>query len=319
MSPAPDLSTDEAREALRRIDSGEVLGATRQLLLLGDCLLALARSRTDEATLQGAVSAVVEHVAVSRGESSQAVIHGLRLMAVPAITPAATAGSLPDRIEASVGAFRTSLQAGVTSLQRHATGLLSTRTTFLAYDYSSTVSRVLTDLRRSGSAVTVFLPEARSLDGGIKYLADWRGLGIVAHLLPDAALGWALSQCDIALAGAETLSLEGGCYNTIGTAVTAHEAHRINVPFYVLSILLKTDPATPAGERLIPMLDFASTRSLASEENGEGVEVHGDFPDLDYTPPTVITGIITEAGVLEPSQIAEATSSMLNTGAATYA
>lgn len=319
MNPVPEGVGGEAGELLRLIDSGEVLGATRQLVLLGDCLTALVRSEADETALRRSVSSVVEHVAGSRGESSQAVLNGLRLMAAPALAPTVTDHSLADALESAVTAFRTSLDAWVSSVRGHATGLLSGRSTFLAYDYSSTVSRVLTDLRRHGRAVTVFLPEARSLDGGVRYLADWQDLGITAHLIPDAALAWALGRCEVALAGAETLSREGGCYNTIGTAVTAHEARRLDVPFYVLSVLLKTDAHTRAGERAIPMLDFAARRALAPEPTGGGMVVHGRFPDLDYTPPGVITGVVTESGVLAPGQVAEAARSLLHPGAPTRA
>ena len=314
MNRVPDLLVEQAREPLRLIDSGEVLGASRQLVLLGDCLTALVRSGADEPTLATAVQALVDYVAVSRGESSQAVINGLRLMAAPALTSPAPGRALADDIETAVAAFRASLQAWMTSVRSHATQRLSTGATFLAYDYSSTVSQVLAELRRGGGAVTVFLPEARSLDGGVKYLADWQDLGITAHLIPDSALGWALNQCDAALAGAETLSAEGGCYNTIGTALAAHEAHRLGIPFYILSVLLKTDPRTAAGQRRVPTLDFTSRRYSAVRLRSGSVEILGDFPDLDYTPPTVITGLITERGILEPAHIAEAASSLLVEG-----
>lgn len=162
--------------------------------------------------------------------------------------------------------------------------------------------------------MTVFLPEARSLGGGSKYLADWQNLGITAHLIPDAALGWALGQCDVALVGAETLSGEGGCYNTIGSALTAHEAHRRHVPFYVLSVLLKTDPHTLGGERPIPALDFASGSFLPTVPTMHGVEIRGGFPDLDYTPPSAITGVVTEHGTLDPRRVAAAASPLVGHG-----
>lgn len=314
MSPAPDLITDDARECLRMIDSGEVLGATRQLALLGECLLVLARSGADDSTLRTAAASLVSHIALSRGESSQAVINGLRLMAAPALATSETGRALAADIEAAVAAFLRSLQTWLTDVRRNAAQLLSTYGTFLAYDYSSTVSHALTDLRSSGRAVTVFLPEARSLGGGSKYLADWQNLGITAHLIPDAALGWALGQCDVALVGAETLSGEGGCYNTIGSALTAHEAHRRHVPFYVLSVLLKTDPHTLGGERPIPALDFASGSFLPTVPTMHGVEIRGGFPDLDYTPPSAITGVVTEHGTLDPRRVAAAASPLVGHG-----
>lgn len=314
MSATPDLLTAEATEMLRMIDNGEVLGATRQLGLLGDCLVSLARSGAPDATLQAECRSLVEHIARSRGESSQAVTNGLSLMAAPALTVSAAGGPLAGDLETAVATFRASLQTWVDDVRAHALRLLSAHGTFLAYDYSSTVSQLLTDLAQAGNKVTVFLPEARSLGGGVKYLPDWQNLDISAHLIPDAALGWALGHCDAALAGAETLSAEGGCYNTIGTTVTAYEAHRRGVPFYVLSVLLKTDPHTIGGERPIPTLDFTSGGFLATTPATSGLAIEGTFPDLDYTPPSLITGVVTEVGILEPGEVAAAAGAVVGNG-----
>lgn len=120
MSPAPDLITDDARELLRMIDSGEVLGATRQLALLGECLLALARSGADDSTLRTAAASLVSHIALSRGESSQAVINGVRLMAAPALATSETGRALAADIEAAVAAFLRSLQTWLTDVRRNA-------------------------------------------------------------------------------------------------------------------------------------------------------------------------------------------------------
>ncbi len=303
-SGVPSVVPEEAQRLLRLVDSGEVLGATRQLVLLGQYLVVLAQSDSNEPDLRAATMSLLHHIERTRGESSQAVTNGVRIMAAPAFHIAD--GNLATSIESAVQCFQDSIHAWVSSVRTHATELLKPCTTFLAYDYSSTVSSVLADLSRTGSDITVFIPEARSLGGGKKYLTDWQDLGITAHLIPDAALGWALGLCDAALAGAETLSAEGGCYNTIGTAIAAHEAKRSHVPFYVLSILLKTDPRTLGAERPIPLLDFTSTRFFADQPLAQGIHIKGTFPDLDYTPPAAITAAITEQGSLRPSDIAEA-------------
>ena len=313
-SVAPDMVADEAQRLLRLVDSGEVLGATRQLALLGDCLVALARSGAKDPDLRAAATSLVQHIAQTRGESSQAVINGVRIMAAPALNSADD--NLAVSIESAVDSFQESLQTWVSDLRAHATKVLTPFTKFLAYDYSSTVSSVLADLSRAAGTLTVFIPEARSLGGGAKYLADWQDLGITAHLIPDAALGWALKQSDVALAGAETLSLEGGCYNTIGTALAAREAQWSHVPFYVLSILLKTDSRTPAGERSIPSLDFTSSTFHPLRPIARGINILGTFPDLDYTPPTLISAAITEQGSLRPCDIADAATSMVIEGVA---
>lgn len=316
----PDLPAEPTR-LLRMIRDGEILGASRQLHVLGECLIALVEARDgDVIRLAADVTSMEDHVRRTRGASSQAVSNGLALMAQPVHAAANSPDPrLSERILAAVTRFETTLSDGLSALRGHATDLLATCRTVLVYDYSSTVSQVVRQLAHSGRELRVLVPEARSLDGGRKYLADWEGLGLVADLVPDSAVGWALDQCDAALAGAETLSSEGGCYNTIGTAVVAHEAARREVPFHVLSVLLKTHLGTAGSERPIPMLDFLALPHPAGRPDApQAMTLGGVFPDLDYTEPGAITSVVTERGRLNPSEVAAAASTLLGNAEAAH-
>ena len=301
---APPLPP-RATELLHSIDTGAVLGASRQLHVLGECLIEVAKASAQSSIdLAAMVGALVDHVVRTRGASSQAVTNGLERMAGPALGRRDRDAVDPDSEEKlieSVQRFRAELDGWLASVRRHGRELLQGHRTVLAYDYSSTVAQVLGDVSKLADAMTIFVPEARSLDGGRKYLADWRDLNVDVRLIPDAALGWALARCDVAVVGAETLSADGGCYNTIGTALVAHEATRNGIPFYVLSVLLKTDMQTLGDERPSPSLDFLDRLDVSAR--GVAMTVAGSFPDLDYTFPQDITGVVTEAGVAAPSQV----------------
>lgn len=312
--PPPPLPTEAAR-LLRTVDVGEILGASRQLHVLGECLTALAQARGDDPPrLRAEVAGLEQHVRRTRGASSQAVTNGMALMAKPVLTTQrfAEAGDLGLQLTASVAVFRSELRGWQVSIREHAAALLSGCSTILAYDYSSTVSQAIVERARAGRKLRVIVPEARSLDGGRKYLADWHDLGIIVDLVPDSAIGWGIASCEIALAGAETLSVEGGCYNTVGTSIAAHEAGRRQVPFYVLSVLLKTDLSTSAAERPSPVLDFLElTHPSGRPKAPQHVALQGIFPDLDYTEPGAITGVVTERGSLDPADLAAAARAVL--------
>lgn len=299
-----------AADLLRSIDTGAVLGASRQLHVLGEALIEMVRVPVQSpGDLEEAVAALVDHVSRTRGASSQAVTNGLQRMARPVLGTGDRDVVDPDRGEQlveSVRTFRAELDGWLSSVRRHGQELLQGHRSVLAYDYSSTVAQVLADVSRLAGDLTVFVPEARSLDGGRKYLADWHDLTVDVRLIPDAALGWALARCDVAVVGAETLSADGGCYNTIGTAVVAHEAGHHEIPFYVLSVLLKTDLRTRGGERPSSSLDFLDR--LDAPAHGAAMRVGGSFPDLDYTAPENISGVVTEEGVVSPAQVSELTS-----------
>lgn len=295
---------------LTSIDDGSVLGASRQLHVLGDVLLDMAAELASAPRrLVEDVNALVDHVARTRGESSQAVVNGLERMARPFLNAGAdldegVAAGGAALLADSVREFRSELDGWLTSLRAHGQKTLGQHRRILAYDYSSTVAQVISDLARVDHDLTVFVPEARSLDGGRKYLTDWAGLQLDVHLVPDSAMAWAMTQCDAAVVGAETLSASGGCYNTVGTAMLSREATRTGLPFYVLSILLKTDLRTRGGERLSPSMDFLG-RLDPDLPPGAVLTLDGHFPDIDYAAPDDISAVVTERGAVSPRHVSE--------------
>lgn len=301
---SPTLPPAVAR-LVASIDSGQVLGASRQLSLLGDCLQGLADVHASEpAQLRADVTALVEHVERTRGGSSKAVTNGMTLMTAPLLaSPDANGAVAAQHLDDAVEAFRADLTRWLQDVRRHASNVLSHASVLLAYDYSSTVAQVVGDLADSRGGLRVLVPEARSLDGGVKYLPDWQSLNVTIHLIPDSAIAWGLENCDAVVVGAETLSAEGGCYNTIGTASTAAAAARLDVPVYVLSVLLKTDLSADSEARPSPSLDFQQRLDGRLPTDETRATFRGDFPDLDYTPPKDIASVVTEAGVLAPAEV----------------
>ncbi len=300
------------------IDRGDVLGASRQLAVLGDCLVGLAQVQgADAQRLRADVQVLVEHIERTRGGSSKAVTNGMSLMTDGLLHggPEGDARDPAARLRADVGRFRDDLAEWLRAVRRHGADLLSSADVVLAYDYSSTVAQVMCDVAAARSGIRVLVPEARSLDGGVKYLDDWRSVGLTVHLVPDSAVSWALGECDVVLAGAETLSAEGGCYNTIGTAPTAAEAARAGIPVQVLSVLLKTDLDAAGASRSSPTLDFVARLGVRGRVgDGDPLQLRGDFPDLDYTPPSDVTSVVTEVGVLTPDAVEAAARRVLGGG-----
>lgn len=298
------------------IDKGQILGASRQLDVLGDCLLGIAQARGSEPEkLRADVAALVQHVELTRGGSSKAVSNGMSLMTNVLLSPRADSpgSETKQRLTSAVEAFRRDLRGWLEEVRLHGARVLSRASVLLAYDYSSTVAQVVGDLARRRDGLRVFVPEARSLDGGIKYLRDWQRLGLTVHLIPDSAITWAIGACDAVVVGAETLSAEGGCYNTIGTASTAAEAVRASVPVHVLSVLLKTDLGLSSDARPTPSLDFLPRlEPLVPPTEDRRLILRGDFPDLDYTPPEKVTSVVTELGVLSCAEVEAAARQVLD-------
>jgi methylthioribose-1-phosphate isomerase len=118
-------------------------------------------------------------------------------------------------------------------------------------------------------------------------------------------MGTKVRSCQLALIGAETITAEGGCYNTTGSLLVALACRHWRVPLYSATTLLKIDTRTLFGyRRTIPELDALHLSNLTEDwplPLAARIEVAS--PELDYVPPELIAGFITELGILPPEAI----------------
>ena len=165
---------------------------------------------------------------------------------------------------------------------------------------------------RDGRVSQVWVDETRPLLQGARLTAwELKMLGIPFRLVTDSSAGvlMAKSLVDGIVVGADRIAANGDTANKIGTYTVAVLAHRHQVPFYIAAPLSTIDRATPDG-KAIP---------IEERKEIEVTEVFGtrvapeDTAALNYafdvTPAELITGIITEVGVLRPpyeKSIAEA-------------
>lgn len=154
-----------------------------------------------------------------------------------------------------------------------------------------------------GKITRVFADETRPLLQGAR-LTAWELLaeGIPVTLITDNMAGWVMHRgmVQAAVVGADRIARNGDTANKIGTYSVAVLARENNIPFYVAAPLSTFDFAVADGSaipveerRPEEVTDCGGTR-LAPP----GVEVFN--PAFDVTPNHLITGIITEYGVLTP-------------------
>jgi translation initiation factor 2B subunit (eIF-2B alpha/beta/delta family) len=294
-------------EKVAEMESLEVLGATRQLSIVADALVMLAEQHEGgPEDLARDARRLSDYLISTRGQSSQAIGNALKLMLEGLEERAElsrTPGNLSEWLVQQVRAYEAASQNWIRNLTEHGTNLLSSCRRVLAYDYSSSVAAILRSADEWEGQLEVVVPESRILDGGAKYLSDLQDTKLRLDFVPDSALGVTVRDCDLVLEGAETLSAEGGCYNTVGTFLAALAARYWRKPFYVASALIKIDAGTVRGnQRPVPIVDLRE--SLFGDRFAHfGPRVRASCPDLDYTPPDLITGFITEEGILPPSAI----------------
>ena len=105
---------------------------------------------------------------------------------------------------------------------------------------------------------------------------------------------------DMVVVGADRIAANGDTANKIGTYTVAIAAKYHNVPFYIAAPLSTIDTSIESGAQ-IPIEE--RSKEEVTHINGkticaEGVNVIN--PGFDVTPHELITGIITEKGVLYP-------------------
>ena len=160
-----------------------------------------------------------------------------------------------------------------------------------------------------GKEIRVFVDETRPVLQGARLTAwELHQDGIPVTLITDNAAGTLMHQgfIHICIVGADRIAANGDVANKIGTYSVAVLAKAHGIPFYVAAPSSTIDLTTPAG-RNIP-IEQRSECEVTSLNGGptiapEGIKVLN--PAFDVTPAELVTGIITERGVFQPTEIAE--------------
>jgi methylthioribose-1-phosphate isomerase len=161
---------------------------------------------------------------------------------------------------------------------------------------------VIRAARDSGKRLSVIATETRPVMQGSRLTAfELLHDGIDVSLITDTAVGhmMAIGAVNHVIVGADRVLRTGHVFNKIGTYQVAILANKHNVPFYVAAPLSTFDfESSPADviieDRSVEEVVKVGKRRIAPK----GVRVFN--PAFDMTPPELITGIITERGVLNP-------------------
>lgn len=106
---------------------------------------------------------------------------------------------------------------------------------------------------------------------------------------------------DLVVVGADRIAANGDTANKIGTYTVAIAAKYHNVPFYIAAPLSTIDTSIKSGKE-IPIEE--RSHDEVTHINGKRVCAEGTKiinPGFDVTPNELITGIITEVGILKPN------------------
>jgi methylthioribose-1-phosphate isomerase len=159
---------------------------------------------------------------------------------------------------------------------------------------------VIRAAKESGKEIHVIATETRPVMQGSRLTAfELEHDGISVSLIPDTASGYVISQGMVnrVIVGADRVLRTGHVFNKIGTYQIATLAKRHNVPFYVAAPTSTFDFKSELKDIVIEERDRTEVIRIGSTVVAP-LEVKVINPAFDITSPDLITGIITERGVL---------------------
>ncbi|CAG8954767.1 hypothetical protein HYFRA_00004692 [Hymenoscyphus fraxineus] len=154
-----------------------------------------------------------------------------------------------------------------------------------------------------------------------------RAKGVPVATIPEGAVGYAMGKVNLVIVGAEGVVENGGIISRLGTYQIALLAKAAGKPFYVAAESHKFVRLYPLGQ-----YDLGIDQEVIKFETEDEEMSHNDFeakftdstprvlertdyfgdvkPNtaadaVDFTPPALVSALITESGVLTPSAVSE--------------
>ncbi len=161
---------------------------------------------------------------------------------------------------------------------------------------------VIRATKESGKNIKVIATETRPVQQGSRLTAfELKHDGFDVSLIPDTAVGYSMANglVNKVIVGADRIVKTGHVFNKIGTYQVATMAKQHRIPFYVAAPLSTFDMKSDAKDVIIEMRKGSEVIGIGDKKTAPD-DINVINPAFDMTPPELISGIITEKGVVQP-------------------
>ncbi|MCL2890442.1 MAG: S-methyl-5-thioribose-1-phosphate isomerase [Methanomassiliicoccaceae archaeon] len=179
------------------------------------------------------------------------------------------------------------------------------------------VGTALAPIRKAwadGKDIFIYASETRPRLQGMQ-LTSWELLqeGIPHCVIADGASGHfmrgnakhGIKGVNMIITGADRITANGDLANKIGTYEKAVIAKELGIPFYVAAPISTFDFGTECGEDIVIEDRSEEEVTMIGDKRIAPEGSRAKNPSFDMTPARYVTGFITEAGVLKPSEISK--------------
>ena len=191
-----------------------------------------------------------------------------------------------------------SLEA-IVQIAKYGSELIADGDRIMTHSYSSTVVAVLEAAFTKHRDIEVIITRSGPGRTGERIARQLELYGIPSTFIDDAAMGFYVSTVNKVMVGADRICADGKIVNGIGTYQLALVAERASISFYVLCETLKFDPRLRSDA--VDLEEKELSEVVEAGELPPGVKVKN--PYFDITPLELITGIVTESGLLTPEEV----------------
>ena len=207
---------------------------------------------------------------------------------------------LASLVSSSSQSFQKSLQESKERIAEIGIKRIRDGSMVFTHCHSSTVTYMLGKALKEGRNFEIVCTETRPAFQGRITAKEMLALGVKTTFIVDSAARSFINNVDLVIVGADAITSEGNVVNKIGTGTIALLAREARKPFYVVSELLKFDPATLYG-------DYEKIEERGRDEvwKEAPAEINVRNPAFDVTPRDLIHGIICEEGIVSPHSVAE--------------
>ena len=173
--------------------------------------------------------------------------------------------------------------------------------------HSSTVMNILISAKKNKKNFEVFQTETRPLYQGHKTAYDLRRANIKDTLVVDSSASFLISKIsgdkfsvDKVIIGCDAIARDGSCVNKVGSFGLALVAALNKIPVYVATQSLKLNEDAKNLKAI--HIEQREAREVW-EKAPKGLKIYN--PAFDKVPAELITGYITEFGLIKPKEIVD--------------
>ena len=208
-------------------------------------------------------------------------------------------------ILSSIEEFKVILDQAKSKIKEYAVEELDQYEVILTHCHSSTSTQALIALARRKPSLKIVATETRPLYQGRRTAKELVKAGVDVTMIVDSASASFIVDDRYLPVGAVVIGCDeihkgGAVVNKVGSYQIALAAKQGNDKLYVLTTLLKLDPKT---QEALPSIEMRPAREVW-EQAPEDLNIIN--PAFEIIPAKLVTGYITEAGVLSANELEKA-------------